>query len=363
MELNIKNELEQLGATIKTDLEKSNTELKSEVKTQLDAVQAQFDQLATKNAEIVASGLDFKSELKSALSATGNILGAKYELKAAVKPVQDIAPEFRQGITGYANIKVNARDLFAIGSTSGDAVKYVKESGFVNNAGIKEEGVKAGESSFTLTQETALVKTVQTFLVISKEMLSDVDGITSYIANRAPAKLREKESQELLFGTGDIKGVATTAFPFSGTTILLGTGSTVNQFDVLRIAVQLVAKSNYSATAILMNGADKAKLELAKDSTGAYLFPLGSSNMSVAGVPIVESNSIAENAFLVGDFRNAAEIKERQGVTVEFFNQDADNAQKGLVTVSVSERIALPVYHNGAFVSGTFTAAIAKLKS
>ncbi|RZK73163.1 MAG: phage major capsid protein [Pedobacter sp.] len=222
-------------------------------------------------------------------------------------------------------------------------------------------GAKAGESSFGIKQDTVLVATVATFLTISKEMLSDVDGITSYIANRAPAKLREKESQELLFGTGDIKGVATTALPFSATTIALGSGSTPNEYDVLRVAVDLVSKSNYSATAILMNGTDKAKLELAKDNTGAYLFPSG--NMSVAGVPIVESNSIALSEFLVGDFRMGAEIKERQGVTVEFFNQDADNAQKGLVTVSVSERIALPVYHNGAFVTGTFTTAKAKLKA
>ena len=85
--------------------------------------------------------------------------------------------------------------------------------------------------------------------------------------------------------------------------------------------------------------------------------------MSVAGVPIVESNSIAENAFIVGDFKMGAEIKERQGLTIEFFNQDTDNVQKGLVTVSVTERLALPVYHNGAFVSGTFTAAKAKLKA
>lgn len=362
--MEIKEQIEDFGKEIKGDITKVNdeiTKVNTELKSELTKLQGQLDQLSTKSVDLTSQSLDFKGELKSAISATGNILGTKYELKAALKPQADINPEYRAGITGYANIKVNARDLFSIGSTSGDAVKYVKETGYVNNAGIKEEGVKAGESSFALIQETALVKTISTFLVISKEMLSDVDGITSYIANRAPAKLREKESAELLFGTGDLKGVATTALPFSGTTITLGTGATPNQYDVLRVAVDLVSKSNYSATAIMMNGTDKAKLELAKDSTGAYLFPSG--NMSVAGVPIVESNSIDEGKFLVGDFRMGAEIKERQGVTVEFFNQDADNAQKGLVTVSVSERIALPVYHNGAFVSGTFATAIAKLKS
>lgn len=362
MELNIKNELEQLGASIKTDLEKSNTELKSEVKSQLDAIQGQFDQLASKNADLTAKSLNFTGELKSALSATnGNILGAKFEIKAALKPQNDINPEYRAGVTGYANIKVNAKDLFAIGSTSSDAIKYVKESGYTNNAAVKLEGVKAGESSFGIKQETAIVDTIATFLIVSKEMLADVDGITSYIANRAPAKLADVESQVLLFGTGNIKGVSTTATPFSATTISLGTGATVNEYDVLRVAIDLISKANYSASAILVNGTDKTKLELAKDANGGYLFPSGS--LSVSGVPVVESNSIEEGRFLVGDFRLGAEIKERAGVTVNFYNQDADNVQKGLVTVGIEERIALPVYHNGAFVSGTFTAAKAKLKS
>ena len=354
----IKNDITKVGTELKEDINKINAELKSEV----EKLQGQFDQLAAKNVDLTANPLSFKDEFKNAISTTkGAQLGVTYELKAALKPQADLNPEYRSGITGYSNIKVNVRDLFAVGSTSNDSIKYQKETGYTNSAGIKQEGVKAGESTFSFVQETALVTTVATFLVVSKEMLMDVDGITSYIQNRVPAKLAEKESQELLFGTGDIKGVATTALPFSGTTIALGTGSTVNEYDVLRVAIDLVSKANYSATAILMNGTDKAKLELAKDSTGAYLFPNG--NMSVAGVPIVQSNSIDEGKFLVGDFKMGAEIKERQGVTVEFFTQDADNAQKGLVTIGVSERIALPVYHNGAFVYGTFTAAKAKLRA
>jgi HK97 family phage major capsid protein len=364
MELNIKNELEALGATIKTDLEKSNTELKSEVKTQLDALQGQFDLLTVKNADITAKGLTFGEELKNQLSSTNADLlskGFKFEIKAALKPQADINPEYRAGITGYANRKVNARQLFAVGSTSSDAVKFVQESGYTQNAGIKAEGVKAGESSFGIKQETALVKTIATYIVISKEMLNDVDGMASYISNRVPAKLAEVEDQELLFGTGDIKGVGTTAMPFSGSTVTLGTGATVNEYDVLRTAINMVALANYSATAILVHPSDKTKLELTKDANGGYLFQSG--NMSVAGVPVVESTAIAEGKFLLGDFRLGAEIKERAEVTLNYYAQDADNVQKGLITVGIEERIALPVYHKGAFVSGDFVSAKAKLKS
>lgn len=356
--MEIKEQIENFGKEIKEDITKVNTELKG----QLDALQGQLDQLSAKQVDLNTKSMTFADELKSQLSSSnGNILGAKFELKAALKPQADINPEYRAGITGYANRKVNARQLFAIGSTSGDAVKYVKLSGYTNGAGIKQEGVKAGESTFGIKQETALVKNISTFLIISKEMLNDVDGMVSFLSNQVPAKLAEAEDAELLFGTGDIKGVGTTAQPFSATTITLGTGATPNEYDVLRVAVNMVNIANYSASAILIHPSDKTKLELTKDSTGAYLFQSG--NMSVAGVPVVESTAIAEGKFLLGDFRLGAELKERAGVTLNYHYQDSDNVQKGLVTIAIEERIALPVYHNGAFVTGDFVAAKAKLKS
>jgi HK97 family phage major capsid protein len=355
------NAMEQLGSTIKSDLEKSNTELKNEIK----GLQDQFDQLSAKNVDMTAKSLSFAEDLKSQLSSTNPELlskGYKLELKAvATKPAGDMNPEFKPGITGFANRKVNVRQLLAVGSTSSDAIRYVKESGYTNGAGIKQEGIKAGESTFSIEQATALVKTVATFLVVSKEMLSDVDGITSYLANRVPAKLAEKEDAELLNGTGDIKGLTTTAQPFASTTLTLGATATPNEYDVLRVGINMIAVADYSASAILVHPTDKTKLELLKDSTGHYIFQSG--NMSVSGVPVVESTAITEGSFLIGDFRMGAELKERSGVALNFYAQDADNVQKGLVTIGIEERIALPVYHNGAFVSGTFAAAKTKLKS
>lgn len=359
MELNEK--MEQLGSTIKSDLEKSNTELKNEIK----GLQDQFDQLSAKNVDLTAKSLSFADELKSQLSSTNPELlskGYKLELKAvATKPAQDLNPEYRAGVQGYANRKVNARQLFAVGSTSSDAVKFISETGYTNGAGIKQEGVKAGESTFAIAQATALVKTVATFLVISKEMLADVDGMSSYLANRVPAKLAEKEDTEVLFGTGDIKGVSTTAVPFANTTLTLGATATPNEYDVLRVAINMINVADYSASAILVHPSDKARLELTKDTTGAYLFPAG--NMSVSGVPVLESTAMSEGSFLVGDFKMGAEIKERSGVTLNYYAQDADNVQKGLVTIGIEERIALANYRPNAFVSGTFAAAKTKLKS
>jgi hypothetical protein len=49
----------------------------------------------------------------------------------------------------------------------------------------------------------------------------------------------------------------------------------------------------------------------------------------------------------------------RQGITLEFFEQDADNVTKNFVTVRVEERIALAVYTSQSIVYGSFAAALA----
>lgn len=351
---NIEKQVEQLGLTIKTDLEKSNTELKSQIET----LQGQFDTLTTKGIELAESKKSFLDEVKSTLSSTNEdilVKGFKFSVKAALTPANGVAPDQHPGIVGYANRKVNARNLIAVGSTSSNAVNYVQEQSYTSFTATTAEGVKRPESAFELVGKIANVKTIGTFLKVSKEMLADVDGITSYIANRAPAKVAEVEDKFI------IDTLKVDAQPFSATTIALGTGATVNEYDVLRVGVQMIAKVDYSATAILVNPTDKAKLELAKDSTGAYLFPQG--NMSVAGVPIVESNCIAEGDFLVGDWRMGAELKQREGVTINFYNQNGTDIEDGLVTVGIEERVALPVYNPKSFVIGSFTAAKAKLKA
>lgn len=354
--MEIKDQLENFGKEIKNDITDVKSELKNEVKTQIDGLQSQLDELATKGINFSTNPLDFKGELKNVLSTTNEDMlskGFKFTVKAAMTPA--IAPEQIGGIYGYANRKVNVRNLLAIGSTSQNAVNYVQEQSFISFTGTTAEGVKRPQSEFALVAKVANVKTVGTFLKVTKEALADVDGITSYIANRAPAKLKEVEDVKIL---DEIKAVAQ---PFSGTSITFGTGFTANEYDVLRTALAMIALENYSASAILISVEDKAKLELAKDSTGAYLFPAG--NMSVSGVPVVESTCIAGGDFLVGDFVMGAEIKDREAVSINFYNQNATDVEDGLVTIGVEERFALPIYNPKSFVVGSFVAAKAKLKA
>jgi HK97 family phage major capsid protein len=63
---------------------------------------------------------------------------------------------------------------------------------------------------------------------------------------------------------------------------------------------------------------------------------------------------MASGYFGVGAFNSAAFLFERQGITVEFFDQDRDNVQKNLVTVRIEERIACVTQRPEGIVYGEF---------
>ena len=79
------------------------------------------------------------------------------------------------------------------------------------------------------------------------------------------------------------------------------------------------------------------------------------------GVPFRISTAMAEGEFIVGNFSQAAQIWQRENVSVEFFEQDTDNVQKNFVTVRVQERLAMTTYLPNALCRGSFATVVAAL--
>jgi HK97 family phage major capsid protein len=113
----------------------------------------------------------------------------------------------------------------------------------------------------------------------------------------------------------------------------------------------------------MINPTDYLKLVSTKESAGAYILPsyvtMTGGQMFILGVPVYAINAVVAGDFFVGDFALGSQLFVRQGVTLEFFEQDADNVTKNFVTVRVEERIALAVYTSQSIVYGSFAAALA----
>jgi len=55
-----------------------------------------------------------------------------------------------------------------------------------------------------------------------------------------------------------------------------------------------------------------------------------------------------------------AQVFDRKAASVNFYDQDENNAQLNLITVVIEERLTLVIYRPNAFVYGDFASALAK---
>ena len=288
------------------------------------------------------------------------------EVKAAVDMTQISdavsvpAPDQVPGIFYDPDTMFRVRSLMPVGTTTSNSVPVIRESAYGDATDITFEGSEYKQADFDLTRYDSIVRKITGYMILSEEMMDDVDGLSSYIYTRLPSKVSLKENQQLLYGTGaaQISGLSTNATAYSDNLA----DSNVQLIDILADSVRQIVDDEYFPTAILLHPADAtAYLKLVKDSTGRYLGPwiFTDTGIAIAGVPVIETTAITEGTFFVGDFRRAAQVFDRKSNTVEITNLNEDNFIKGMLTVRASERIALAIYRPTAFLYGSIAVALA----
>jgi HK97 family phage major capsid protein len=119
------------------------------------------------------------------------------------------------------------------------------------------------------------------------------------------------------------------------------------------------------ASGIVIHPTDWAGIETTKDSAGNYIIgdPAATLQPRVWGLPVVSTQAMTVDKYLVGAFRLGAQIFDRQDARVEVSTEDSDNFRKNLVTILAEERLALAVYRPTAFVKGDFSDQVTDLTS
>lgn len=69
---------------------------------------------------------------------------------------------------------------------------------------------------------------------------------------------------------------------------------------------------------------------------------------------VVVSRSMPPGKFLLGDFENGAEIRDRMESTIDVSDSHADFFTSNKIAIRAEERIALPVFRSTAFMRGSF---------
>lgn len=385
----IKAALDKISDQIKSQAEQAEKEIKAHARLSEDT-RASVDKLLTQQGELQARLATAEQMVASINQGGGSpapamTVGAQvvaseefeafrqnprgsFRMPVQAKVTEDaasggdlIVPDRVPGIVGPGLRRLTIRDLIAWGRTGSNSIEFARELVYTNAAGVVSENPSDGkpESNITFEADSAPVATIAHWIHASRQVLSDVSMLQSYIDGRLRHGLKLVEEAQLLKGSGvglNIDGIYTQAQAYSNPGVVV---TAETRIDRLRLALLQVELSEYSADAIVLNPIDWAAIELLKTATeNAYLFasPRAVTTPVLWGRNVVPTQAMTATEFLVGAFGGGMAVQgwDREDANVQISLEDRDNFIKNMVTLRCEERVGLTVFRPAAFVKGDF---------
>lgn len=379
-------DLKAVGDQIKTYAERTEKEIKASGEMQAET-RGKVDELLLKQGELQARMQDAEQKLVNAgkqhepeiQQSAGQLVAAKISEegltssfrgsrrvevpRAAITSAPSsggalVAPE-RGGIILAPQRRLTIRDLVAPGTTNSNAYEYVRETGFTNNAAVVGEGMAKPYSDLKFELENANVRTIAHLFKGSRQILDDAAALQSFIDARARYGLLLAEEAQLLYGNGtgnNLHGIIPQAQVYAAPVGVVV--QAVQRIDRIRLALLQATLAEFPSTGVVLNPIDWAAIELLKDGEGRYIIgkPQEGTAPRLWNLPVVETQAIVQDQFLVGAFSLAAQILDRMGIEVLVSTENDKDFENNMVTIRAEERLAFAVYRPEAFVTGDLTA-------
>lgn len=299
------------------------------------------------------------------------------EFQAAAPNLRSLPSKFRLGMKNITSIAASAgegifsdrlpgvieeplrplsiRALLDQGTTDSNLIEWVRELLFTNAADVVSEGTLKPQSEITYEALNVPVVTIAHWIRASKQVLADFKQLQTMINGRLRWGLKIKEEDQILYGDGtggNLHGIVPQATAYNTTYNTAGD----SMIDTIRHAILQVRLAFYPASGIVVSPVDWHYIELTKDNENRYLMasPTSRTPPMLWGLPVVESDGMSKGDFLVGAFRLAATLFDREQAGILLSTEDQDNFVRNLVTILCEERLALAVTRPRAFVFGAF---------
>ena len=363
------DEAKSAGATLeyveKMQLQLDKLDMKLQKKTIQNGTAASLDS----ELKSMFSEKSFSDQIELLKKSSGN--NVNLDVKAATSITlgsyagTSLTTEIDRSIVGPQTNMPFFRDIVNVAPIRGNKVTWINKSAVSNGAGMTAEGAAKTQISWTYSEESADVKKITAYVKVSKEALDDLDFLRSEINTDLRQEIELKLDEQIAEGSGvgqNLKGILTYAptFAVAGTSLAAAVDG-ANRLDVLRSAVALIRKAKFRANYIAINPVDAALMDMEKGDDNHYILPpfVTADGTRVAGTTVIESFSIDEGSFLVGDFtKSNLRIREEININLGYEN---DDFTKNMVTILAEMRAVhyIKLHHVPAFVKGTFAAAIA----
>lgn len=315
----------------------------------------QLEQKASAEKETAVStswGDQFVKSARYADFASGTLNKLRVEVKNTLTGSDtNVAPDRKAGIVAGAFLPFSMESLLPSTATSSNAIEFTRELAFTNSAAAAAEGTAKGESALTWELVNMPVSTVAHWIKISKQLASDNTALSAYVNSRMTYGVNQKVDTQLVVGSGVAPNISGTfiaanytAHGYTAANITAFPATTLKRFALIRKVIGDLYAAGYPATAVLLNPADWAsmEIELMTVAAGQTLFSVDAGGTPrLFGLPVVQSIGLTAGNFQVGAFSQAYMVYNREGVTIEMSDSDSDNFTKNLITLRAERRLAL----------------------
>lgn len=291
-------------------------------------------------------------------------------VSSGTMPGSLVTPQVIPGIMRGLERPLVMRDVLVAGRTTSDAITYMQETGFANNAaevaeatalnGVGLTGGVKPESGLTFAEVTTPVVWIAHWIPITRQTLQDAAQMESYVNERLLTGLARREDAQILAGNGtapnlrgvlNTSGVQTLDAAYFTANPVKDAGTANENFNRLRRAMRLIRYTGESQpTFIVAHPADLEEFDTATNAGKDYLFggPAGGFQRTYWGLPAVESMGVAEGQALVGDGTMAA-VFDRMQAQILTTDSHADLFIRNILVILAEERLALAVFRPSAF--------------
>jgi HK97 family phage major capsid protein len=236
--------------------------------------------------------------------------------------------------------------------TQGSSYTYMKETTFTNNTAGIAEAATYPESALAFTATTLTVTKVGTWIPVTEEQLSDVDGMRALIDNRLQLMVKLEVERQIL----QTDGTSNTINGFyNQVTQTQALGSDPIFDAILKGANKVRTVGMAEPDAVIMHPDQYIYVRLARTVDGVYI--MGNPDQvgvdRLFGIRTIQSLKATSGTALVGDFGTHSALITKWGLDVQATNSHDVNFIKDIWAIKARMRLNLAVFRPEAFCEVT----------
>ena len=355
----MKKSVEHLGLTVKklADVNKGDVSLNG-ANDMFKSLKENKEALLKMKGESSAK-VSFSSKAAGVMLSSTNVSGGNVPVEQRLAGL-DILP----------SRTVRLLDIVNRGAADSPTISWVSQANKDGAADQTAEGTLKNQIDFDLVVNQESLKKTTAYIKISEEMLGDIPFMNAEINNELTREILKKVEEEVYSGAGtgnNLNGIFTQASAFVAATAPVAVDN-ANLVDVLRTAATQIKIANQDApTYIMLNPSDVLGLLQIKRSTvdKAYIDALQmvAGSLSLDGIPIIETTLVAQDSYLIGDFRKST-VYDKGSIDIKI-GYENDDFTKNLVTILAEWRglNVIKTNQTTAFVKGTISTDKAALEA